>query len=277
MTDEELRAQERHPEPWQPETRPRVLALLGKLAEEATELAGIASRIIIQGLDAPHSDDGRPNRLHLEDELADVAALAGLAMSGMGWSEFVQLTTEEALAAGHQLRVVTVDTKQALDYDRVEARREAKKRFLVQWLTALSHMAPSELAAAEEQRRDALQDLAYVNGAREGFSAASAADPNAALAAIVERRREAVPALKEARQRRFPDELRPEDVVVEAHRFSLTDEAKDRILAEEAQREAVIAAYIAGAQAVHDHHDSSAEPDFTEAAHDYAASLEVVP
>ncbi|WCS66537.1 hypothetical protein TMCBR2_gp052 [Caulobacter phage TMCBR2] len=145
MTDDELKAQERHPEPWQPENRPRVLALLGKLAEEATELAGIASRIIIQGLDAPHSDDGRPNRLHLEDELADVAALAGLTMSGIGWREFVQLTSEEALAAGANATPLAVGWGESLDYDRVEARREAKKRFLLEWLGSLSHEVPKEV------------------------------------------------------------------------------------------------------------------------------------
>lgn len=180
MTDEDLKAVDRHPSPWQPESRPRVLALIGKLGEEATELAGICARITIQGLDAPHSDDGRPNRVHLEDEIADVAACTGLTMSGVGWRDCT-LAADGVTVLFHTGSCIG---QGALDYDRVEARREAKKRFLLAWLTSLSCEPPPG-------------------------------------------------------------------------------------------RDAIMAAYRAGAMAVHEHHDPDQEPDFSEAAMDYADTMGV--
>ena len=136
MRDEDSPA--RAPQPWQPESRPRVLAMLGKLAEECNELAAICSRITIQGLDGIHPDDGRPNRAHLEDEIADVAALTGLTMSGVAWGQFSTWPLSRAFCDV---------PKDPLDYDRVERRRNAKKHFLLMWLEGLSHEPRAALKA----------------------------------------------------------------------------------------------------------------------------------
>lgn len=59
---------------WLPEQDRHRLAVLGKLAEEAGELAARASRCIIQGLDAIDPASGRSNREELAREMADVDA-----------------------------------------------------------------------------------------------------------------------------------------------------------------------------------------------------------
>lgn len=60
--------------PWLPEQDRMRLAILGKLAEEASELAARASRCIIQGLDELDPDHGLPNSELLQREMADVTA-----------------------------------------------------------------------------------------------------------------------------------------------------------------------------------------------------------
>lgn len=60
--------------PWMPEQDQLRLAALGKLVEEAAELAGRAARCIIQGIDEIDPDSGRTNRAELEREIADVQA-----------------------------------------------------------------------------------------------------------------------------------------------------------------------------------------------------------
>lgn len=60
--------------PWQPETDQFRLAVLGKLAEEASELAARAARCIIHGLDERDPDTKRLNRDELAREASDVEA-----------------------------------------------------------------------------------------------------------------------------------------------------------------------------------------------------------
>lgn len=151
MTDEEMA--QRQPAPWVPERRPAVLALVGKLAEEADELAKIAARIVIQGIEGVCPDSGRPNRALLEDEIADVAALCGLSMQRLG-------PVVEGEVNG--IAYTNDPYNRPLDYDRVEARREAKRDWFVRWLATLPDQAPLDLTA------DALNDLiraAYIAGA----------------------------------------------------------------------------------------------------------------
>lgn len=69
---------------WMPETDQHRLAALGKLAEECNELAGRASRSIIQGLDAIDPASGRTNREELEREIADVEACILQAQDRLG-------------------------------------------------------------------------------------------------------------------------------------------------------------------------------------------------
>jgi NTP pyrophosphatase (non-canonical NTP hydrolase) len=59
---------------WEVTTDPLTLRRLGKLGEELGELANVASRCIIQGIDATDPGTGKVNRQRLLDELADVAA-----------------------------------------------------------------------------------------------------------------------------------------------------------------------------------------------------------
>lgn len=60
--------------PWFPEQDRSRLAALGKMAEEAGELAARASRCIIHGIDEIDPDSGRTNRQELEREIADICA-----------------------------------------------------------------------------------------------------------------------------------------------------------------------------------------------------------
>lgn len=64
--------------PWWPMTAPIDLKHLGKLGEEAGELASAVGRCIVQGIDDREPDSGKTNREWLEDEIADVYANAHL-------------------------------------------------------------------------------------------------------------------------------------------------------------------------------------------------------
>ena len=66
--------------PWFPEPNTIRLLALGKLAEEAGEVATRAARCIIQGLDSVDPDTGRTNREELQRELADVDAASNALM-----------------------------------------------------------------------------------------------------------------------------------------------------------------------------------------------------
>ena len=59
---------------WMPETDQHRLAVLGKLAEEANELAGACVRAIIQGIDGTDPASGRTNRDEIGREFGDVVA-----------------------------------------------------------------------------------------------------------------------------------------------------------------------------------------------------------
>lgn len=61
--------------PWMPEPHPVLHQALGKLAEEAAELAKIAARCVIQGLDETNPGTGEWNRRELCNELSDVFAV----------------------------------------------------------------------------------------------------------------------------------------------------------------------------------------------------------
>lgn len=56
-------------------------ALLGKLTEELGEATAAASRCVIQGIGESEPVTDKPNKEWLEDELADVWAMANLAIS----------------------------------------------------------------------------------------------------------------------------------------------------------------------------------------------------
>lgn len=68
------------PSKWIPTTDPVDLAHLGKLGEETAELSAIVSRIIIQGIDENDPETNKPNRQALAEEIADVFAMAELAI-----------------------------------------------------------------------------------------------------------------------------------------------------------------------------------------------------
>lgn len=90
--------------PWAPMTDPLDIAHLGKLGEELSEGGSAASRCLIQGIDECEPVTGKPNREWLEDELADIAANAGLVIERYG-----------------------------LNIDRMEARIETKRAHLRGW------------------------------------------------------------------------------------------------------------------------------------------------
>ena len=77
--------------PWHPMTDPVDLKHLGKLGEEAGELASAVSRCIIQGIDEAEPVTGKVNKEWLEDEMADVLASMSLV------EEHFQLNIERIL------------------------------------------------------------------------------------------------------------------------------------------------------------------------------------
>jgi hypothetical protein len=70
--------------PWIPISDPVDLKHLGKLGEELNECGAATSRCIIQGLDGLEPVTGKPNRLWLQDEIADVLANAELVIARFG-------------------------------------------------------------------------------------------------------------------------------------------------------------------------------------------------
>lgn len=60
--------------PWMPERNPLTVAMIGKLGEEASELAQRCFRILIQGLEERDPDSKRLNSEELAREMSDVAA-----------------------------------------------------------------------------------------------------------------------------------------------------------------------------------------------------------
>lgn len=59
---------------WKREPNVLIHQALGKACEEASELANILARCLIQGLDQLHPGTGKPNRHALSDEIADLDA-----------------------------------------------------------------------------------------------------------------------------------------------------------------------------------------------------------
>lgn len=66
--------------PWHPITDPVDLKHLGKLSEELSECLSAVSRCIIQGIHECEPVTHKPNRLWLEEEIADVFANLTLVM-----------------------------------------------------------------------------------------------------------------------------------------------------------------------------------------------------
>jgi NTP pyrophosphatase (non-canonical NTP hydrolase) len=64
----------KEPNPWQPTTNVLDLKIIGKTLEENGELVQALSRCLIQGIDDSHPTTGKPNRIWLQEELADVLA-----------------------------------------------------------------------------------------------------------------------------------------------------------------------------------------------------------
>lgn len=70
---------ERQPSFWEPMTDQLILAVLGKLGEEANETAQRVCRCIIQGLNEFDPDTKASNRHELEKEIGDLEANIELA------------------------------------------------------------------------------------------------------------------------------------------------------------------------------------------------------
>jgi len=86
---------------WQPERNRIFIATLGKLAEECNELAGRATRCIIQGVVEPDPETGRANVEELRREIADVRACIVMAEHILGFS-FDVSRADEKLAGYRQ-------------------------------------------------------------------------------------------------------------------------------------------------------------------------------
>lgn len=100
------------PSPWHPESDPQRLKVLGKLAEEASELGAALARCIIQGIDEREPVTGKVNREWLEDEIADVRANIIVATRHLG-----------------------------LNTERMAERMERKATYIHRWLDGLTRPA----------------------------------------------------------------------------------------------------------------------------------------
>lgn len=90
MSDEPRRSERDEPvtlSPWLPEQDRITLAAVGKLGEEAAELAGICARCVIQGLDGIEPETGVPNQVALEKEMADVGAAGAVAIEALSLNQ----------------------------------------------------------------------------------------------------------------------------------------------------------------------------------------------
>jgi len=105
MTEEYYKGRPSH---WQPITDKKILACLGKLGEELNEGGSAASRCIIQGVDEVEPTTLKPNRQWLQEEIADIIAMCGLAITELG-----------------------------LDEDAIAKRIEYKLKYHTEWLCAL--------------------------------------------------------------------------------------------------------------------------------------------
>lgn len=69
---------------WTPTTDLMMLRRMGKLQEELAELANVAARCIIQGIDEVDPGTGKVNRARLENEIADVLAQCRCTIDALG-------------------------------------------------------------------------------------------------------------------------------------------------------------------------------------------------
>jgi hypothetical protein len=91
--------------PWHPITDPVALKHLGKLGEEATELATAVLRCIIQGVDEKEPVTGKVNRDWLRNEMADVLANIYLVEQHFGIERDVERIAAKVqhLSAWHKM------------------------------------------------------------------------------------------------------------------------------------------------------------------------------
>ena len=98
-----------HLSTWTPEEDPQVLSAIGKLGEEAAELAKICFRIIIQGADESDPDTSKPNLEALAEEIADVRGVSAVVIRHLDLVE-----------------------------EKIAARAEAKRRHKDKWISQLA-------------------------------------------------------------------------------------------------------------------------------------------
>ncbi len=72
------------PSDWQPITDRHDLAVLGKLGEETCELGSALFRCVIQGIDECEPRTLKVNREWVTEEVADVLAMATIAIQRLG-------------------------------------------------------------------------------------------------------------------------------------------------------------------------------------------------
>ncbi len=84
------------PSPWQPIQDKPLQAALGKLAEELAEAGAAVARCLIQGLEDCEPVTKVPNRVWLENELADVSAAMRIVATHYG------LDVQRMLAREHR-------------------------------------------------------------------------------------------------------------------------------------------------------------------------------
>lgn len=111
------------PSLWRQEPDEVALLLLGKLAEEASELASRASRCMIQGIHEMDPDSERGNLFELQDEVADVLAL-------------INLTVERL----------------TLDMNHIVARAQTKAEHKAEWLRMVAAASAAEASDAGRGR-----------------------------------------------------------------------------------------------------------------------------
>ena len=88
--------------PWMPEPNTLIHQLLGKMAEECSELSKIAVRCMIQGIDECDPGTGEENRTELLKEIADVEATICWAFEVITFADMIGPRQRRKLDGFHE-------------------------------------------------------------------------------------------------------------------------------------------------------------------------------
>ncbi len=135
---------------WKPEPDVIIHQALGKACEEASELANILARCMIQGLDQSEPSTGKPNRKALSDEISDLDAAVQWLRELIGDEYDEERTDRKLRGFRHWQRMLEADISTPSPQTNVWGLDEATKQKLRE---ALRFSASRSVMSAEDERR----------------------------------------------------------------------------------------------------------------------------